>query len=92
MLGSTFTSFAQTLVNLGRLDEAEQMRQRMQTLWAKRRRRSSRKPVRNPQNVPGPSWPALIRLTAVPAPISFSVGRSSRRAIFGSSATSSEER
>jgi pentatricopeptide repeat protein len=35
MPGSTFTSFAQTLVNLGRLDEAEQMRQRMQTLWAK---------------------------------------------------------
>lgn len=35
MLGSTLYQFAQTLVNLGRLDQAEQMRQRMQTLWAK---------------------------------------------------------
>jgi len=35
MLGSTLYQFAQTPVNLGRLDQAEQMRQRMQTLWAK---------------------------------------------------------
>jgi hypothetical protein len=35
MLGSTLYQFAQTLVNLGRADQAEQLRQRMQTLWAK---------------------------------------------------------